>query len=240
LVSTFRFCLFSSFANLYLYHLEKIAIIVAAGKGVRLGEPLPKQFLILAGKPVLYWSILKFHSAGARVVVVLHPSMLQQWEHWIIEFSIPEHELVMGGAERFHSVKNALDSLIEEDALVAIHDAARPNISVELIHLLFQECAEKGSAVPYTRPADSVRFSGELGPEVIDRDRVLLIQTPQCFTLRHLRNAYQVEYQMTFTDDASVMEHHVPGTLHFLEGQKQNFKITHPSDWELMQLIFKS
>jgi 2-C-methyl-D-erythritol 4-phosphate cytidylyltransferase len=218
--------------------LKKIAIIVAAGKGLRLGEPIPKQFLMLADYPVLYWSILRFSEAGCEVWVVLHPEMMQQWAQWSEQYKIPEHHVVEGGEERYHSVRNAIQMIPNEPALVAIHDAARPNLHKSQIEELMHHCQEVGSAIPYIIPADSIRLRAGKGSQVIDRNETMLIQTPQCFRLEELKKAYQEDFNPSFTDDASVMERRGIA-LHFVQGDKLNFKITHPSDWWMMQQIFK-
>ncbi len=218
--------------------MKRIAIIVAAGKGLRLGEPIPKQFLILANYPVLYWSILRYSQAGCEVWVVLHADMIAQWKKWCEQYQIPDHQVVEGGVERYHSVRNAIDQLPDQPAIVAIHDAARPNIQAEHIEKWMEQCKLLGSAIPFTEPSDSVRIRSHESCEVIPRNEVMLIQTPQCFRLQDLKKAYNEAFQPLFTDDASVLESKgLP--LHFVPGDKLNFKITHPSDWWMMQQIFK-
>ncbi len=219
--------------------LKKVAVIVAAGKGLRLGESVPKQFLLLSEKPVLHWSIQRFHEAGAEVIVVLNSSMIDYWRQLSIENNTPPHQCVEGGEERYHSVKNAIEALEDPSAVVAIHDAARPNVSRALIKNLLKSAEQNRSAIPFTLPADSVRVRKEVETQLLDRADVMMIQTPQCFLLSDLKLAYQQEYQKSFTDDATVMEKYLSKPLHFVEGEKLNFKITHSSDWEIMQKIFK-
>jgi 2-C-methyl-D-erythritol 4-phosphate cytidylyltransferase len=219
--------------------MKKIAIIVAAGKGLRLGETLPKQFLLLSGKPVLHWTIQRFYDNGADVYVMLHPDMVDYWNDLARQHHTPNHHCLIGGDERFHSVKNAIEQLPVGEAVVAIHDAARPNVSASLIASLFQTAEKRKSAVPFVIPSDSVRIKTDDGVKMLDRNEVLMIQTPQCFFLADLKLAYQKGYKPSFTDDASVMEEHLSVPLCFVEGEKLNFKITHPADWEIMQQIFK-
>jgi 2-C-methyl-D-erythritol 4-phosphate cytidylyltransferase len=173
------------------------------------------------------------------VVVVLDKSMESFWNQMAFDFHTPQHFCVFGGKERYHSVRNAINALEDQPAVVAIHDAARPNISCELINLLFQQASKNHSAIPFTIPVDTIRVKEGSETNLIDRSQVMLIQTPQCFLLSDLKDAYQQDYQESFTDDASVMERYLSEPLHFVEGEKLNFKITHPSDWEIMQKIFK-
>lgn len=219
--------------------VKKLAVIVAAGKGSRLGESLPKQFLMLSGKPVLHWTIQRFYEAGSEVTVVLHSSMLEFWQQLAVQNDTPPHKCIVGGEERFHSVKNAVNAIEDQLGVVAIHDAARPNISSALIDLLFENAQQYQSAIPYTLPADTVRIRREEDTQLVERTEVMMIQTPQCFWLADLKEAYQQDYRKSFTDDATVMEDYLTAPLHFVEGEKLNFKITHPSDWEIMQKIFK-
>jgi 2-C-methyl-D-erythritol 4-phosphate cytidylyltransferase len=141
-------------------------------------------------------------------------------------------------AERSVITPFEIQQLPDQPAIVAIHDAARPNIQKVQIEDWMGQCQKVGSAIPFIGPADSVRMRSNESCEVIQRDDVMLIQTPQCFQLQDLKKAYDQEFQLLFTDDASVMESK-GFQLHFVPGDKLNFKITHPSDWWMMQQIFK-
>ncbi len=139
----------------------KVAIIVAAGSGKRFGGQLPKQFLILNNKPVLAHSIEVFKESGAHVIVVLSQDMVEYWKELCQQCGMPEHEIVLGGNERYHSVKNAIAAIPDACALVAIHDAARPAIDVAFVHRMWEAAERNGSAIPYWPIADSLRMERE-------------------------------------------------------------------------------
>jgi 2-C-methyl-D-erythritol 4-phosphate cytidylyltransferase len=215
--------------------MKYFAIIVAGGSGTRMNADLPKQFLLLHGKPILMHTIAAFHACTLEpeVIVVLNIHQHQYWEELckVYNFNIP-HQLVSGGQERFHSVSNGLQA-IKGTGIVAIHDAVRPLISPELIRRCFEVAAEKGNAVVGLQPTDSIRRINANGRfEAIKRNMVALIQTPQAFDIKILRKAYLQPFRNDFTDDASVVEH--MGTeIHLIEGERSNIKITFKEDMEI-------
>jgi 2-C-methyl-D-erythritol 4-phosphate cytidylyltransferase len=217
------------------------AIIVAAGKGLRTSCSLPKQFALLNGLPVVLHSVLAFHRQmkEVEIIIVLNQEHRGYWDEILRHHVVPRHTVVDGGQERFDSVKNALATIPHlEDSLVAIHDAARPLITGEMIFNLFEAAKDKGAAVPGRMPADSVRFGTLSNNGIIDRKSIFLIQTPQVFRGEILKNAYQEKYLPDFTDDASVVEKSgVP--IHIIEGDKENFKITFPGDHQLAESILR-
>jgi 2-C-methyl-D-erythritol 4-phosphate cytidylyltransferase len=218
----------------------KVAIIVAAGSGNRFGGQLPKQFLILNDKPVLAHSIDVFAKTGAQVIVVLSDEMRGYWEEQCRQFQVQNHQIVIGGNERYDSVKNAIAVVSSECKLIAIHDAARPAIDAEFIDRMWKAAEDKGSAIPYWPIADSLRMNQNGEWKIIDRNLVRSIQTPQCFQWNLIQHAYESEYLPIFTDDASVVELVKPGSLHFELGLAENIKITQSFDMDVMKAILSN
>jgi 2-C-methyl-D-erythritol 4-phosphate cytidylyltransferase len=215
--------------------MKYYAIIVAGGSGTRMNAAVPKQFLLLNGKPILMHTIAAFHRCTLKpeIILVLNIHQHQYWEALCAahDFDIP-HQLVSGGQERFHSVSNGLKA-IKGDGIVAVHDAVRPLISPELIRRCFEAAAEQGNAVVGVQPTDSIRRIDANGrSEAINRNMVALIQTPQVFDSRTLRKAYQQSFRNDFTDDASVVEH-MGTSIHLIEGERSNIKITFAEDLEI-------
>lgn len=214
--------------------VKTYVILVAGGQGSRMGMAMPKQFLNLAGKPVLYHSLLAFSDAlpEATILLVLPAHQLSYAQMVLKEF--PERldvQLVAGGETRFHSVKNALDAIgdFAENDAVMVHDGVRALISKSLILRCHEAILHKDAAVPVVPIADSIRMVKNGTSVTVDREHLRVVQTPQCFKLSALKQAYLQEYQPTFTDDASVAE--AFGTTIFLvEGERRNLKITTPED----------
>lgn len=212
--------------------MKYYAIIVAGGSGNRMQAALPKQFLPLQGKPILMHTIEAFHACGLspEIIIVLNIHQHQFWEQLCQKhnFQIP-HQLVSGGEERFHSVKNGLE-YIKGNGIVAVHDAVRPLVSTELIQSCFKAAEAAGNAVPGVQPTDSIRKITASGKsEAMSRNMVALIQTPQTFEVKMLKKAYMQPFRNDFTDDASVVEY--MGTeINIIEGERSNIKITFQED----------
>ncbi len=223
--------------------MKKYVIIVASGVGKRMGENIPKQFIVLKDKPILLLTLENVYKSSSEynIIVVINKEHLHFWQDIIREYkvSIP-HKVVYGGSERFFSVKNAIDSIEEqEDCLVAIHDGVRPLIDKEMLDRCFCLTEEKGSAVCSVKCVDSVRIINEKEENhTCKRDNIRLIQTPQCFLLSKLRKAYQQEYSKDFTDDASVVEH-LGERIFLCEGDRKNIKITTPEDLTIAESLLK-
>lgn len=216
--------------------MKKIAIIVAAGIGNRMQSEIPKQFLPLANQLVLMHSIQKFHDIGAVVYVTIHPDYQEFWKNacQAHQFSVPHH-IVLGGKERFHSIQNAIRSIQEmEDTLVAVHDAARPNISPKLIQYLYHEASQCKAVIPAVKPTDTIRNAKN--NRTLNREDFWLVQTPQIFELNLLKRAYQQVFTPLFTDDASVVEA-LGFPIKIIEGDKFNIKITFPEDLTLLSYL---
>ena len=215
-------------------HLQT-AIIVAGGKGTRFMSDIPKQFLLLKGKPVLMHTIEHFYEYDAKmqIVLVLPATQIEYWQSLCKKhtFNIP-HEIVTGGNTRTESVRNGLQH-IPDEGLVAIHDGVRPLVSTALIQHGFEQAAKTGCAIPTLPATDTLRhITGKL----IDRSTILLVQTPQVFNTIQLKQAYNKITTTTFTDDATVFEE-AGNRLTFIEGERNNLKITTPFDLALAELL---
>jgi 2-C-methyl-D-erythritol 4-phosphate cytidylyltransferase len=220
--------------------VSSFVIIVAGGSGSRMNSDLPKQFMELAGKPVLMHTIGKFYSAdpAITIIVVLPEKEIKDWETLCTKhrFTI-DHRVVRGGDTRFQSVKNGL-ALVKEKGVVAVHDGVRPLLSTSLIKKCFSEAGMYGSAVPYVPVRESLRKVSNNMSESVDRSIYVAIQTPQCFSSELLHGAYRSEYKATFTDDASVVES-TGETIHLVEGETENIKITFPADLAMAEALVR-
>jgi len=219
---------------------KNYVIIVAGGSGTRMQAGVPKQFLLLNGKPVLMHTLGAFDRSAIkpRIVLVLAANQQSYWEQLCAEynFNLP-HQVIDGGETRFHSVKNGLNAIDSgEEELVAIHDAVRPLTSVQIIDNAYQAAAEYGNAITAVRARDSIRQLKDEGSVSLDRDGIYLVQTPQTFRLSIIKTAYNHPYSSNFTDDASVAEQAgIP--IHMVEGSYQNIKITFPKDIEIAEML---
>ena len=221
--------------------MEKTAIIVAGGTGTRMNAGIPKQFLLLGGKPMLMHSIIAFIEAYPEISIILAlPSdQFTAWKQLCEQHSFTIiHQVVAGGETRFQSVQNAL-KLIGDDGLVAIHDGARPMISVSLIRTTFITAVQLGNCIPVIPLNESVRqISGETNRSA-DRHAFRIVQTPQVFRSDVIKKAYSREFLESFTDDASVAES-AGETIHLAEGDPLNIKITHPYDLAVAEMLLNS
>lgn len=211
--------------------MKKYCIIVAGGSGRRMKSSLPKQFLLLDGKPLLMHTVERFRSfdVNMEIILVLPEEHISLWESLVNEhlFDV-SHRVVPGGEERFHSVKAGL-ALVTDDALVAIHDGVRPLVSHDTIWRCFADAEEFGSAVPFVEPADSVRILDGDDSRPLPRREIRLVQTPQVFRSSLIIEAYERGFDPSFTDDATVAE--AAGTkVHLTHGNRENIKITTPED----------
>lgn len=218
------------------------AIIVAGGKGKRMNQDLPKQFLKVNDLPILLHTLNAFHNHlyQPQIILVLAEADVSYWKSIVnqYQFDVP-HQIAFGGTERFDSVKNGLNLIQEKNAIVAIHDAVRPLVSSETISRCFDTAILKGNAVAAVAAKDSIRKVTQQGTEALNRSEIYLIQTPQTFQINQLRKAYQQTFQSHFTDDASVVEQAGFDIL-IEEGDQFNFKITFPEDIVLAEAILKN
>jgi 2-C-methyl-D-erythritol 4-phosphate cytidylyltransferase len=218
----------------------KYAIIVAGGTGSRMQGDIPKQFLLLNGKPVIQHSLEVFYACDAsiKIVLVIHPDYLGYWEQLCREFNISvPHAIALGGETRFHSVKNGLN-LIDNDGFVAVHDAARPVLSIDFINTVFSDAALYGCSIPGIALQDTIRQTEGDSSRQLDRTNLRAIQTPQVFRVPELKRAYEQPYQPGFTDDASVMQS-AGFPLHLTQGRPDNIKITNPQDISVAEVLLK-
>lgn len=211
--------------------MKKYVVVVAGGSGARMGTTLPKQFLLLRGKPVLWHTLMVFLAAydDLEIVLVLPVEHMETGRAVVDVVSAPGRvRLIAGGETRFHSVRNGL-ALVAADALIAVHDGVRCLVGVDLVRRCFEQAEKYGSAIPVVECADSVRLVSSEGSQPIDRSVVKLVQTPQTFQGSMLLRAYRVAKGVSFTDDATVVE--ASGiAVHLIAGDKTNFKITTPVD----------
>lgn len=214
--------------------MERYAILVAGGKGLRMGGDIPKQFLPIGGKPVLIRTIEVFCQAypDIHIILVLPVSQQDYWQQLCQDyhFTIPV-QIADGGETRFHSVSNGLKLIPEgTEGIVGVHDGVRPFVSVETIRRCYDEAVEFGAVVPVISVVETVRQLIKDGTSVtVPRDEYKLVQTPQTFRISLLKEAYQQPYTSFFTDDASVVEA-LGKPVHLVEGNRENIKITTPAD----------
>ena len=221
--------------------MNKYAIIVAGGAGIRMGGNLPKQFMLLKDKPVLYYTLKAFIEAydDLQIILVLPVDYTDMGQEIIdAYFDKDRIKITAGGDTRFQSVKNGL-SLIENESIIFVHDGVRCLISKELIHRCYTQAVETGTAVPAITSKDSIRILREESNEAFDRDRVMLIQTPQTFHSKILLPAFQVDYKDKFTDEATVVEA-FGMKVSLVEGESTNIKITRPVDLLIAERIVGS
>lgn len=223
-------------------------IIVAAGSGSRFGASMPKQYCDLAGRPVLCHAIDAFRRAlpESQTVVVVSRDCQEWWLELCREHGFESPRTVIGGANRWESVRNAVMSLGElgDDDVVTVHDGARPLVDTRTIvdAVAAARSAGVAGAIPVIAVTDSVRMLDSDGTdsEALDRSRLRAVQTPQAFPARLLREAYMLPYSDTFTDDASVVSAAGLGRIVLTAGSPENIKITHPIDLAVAQLILAS
>ena len=221
--------------------MKKYAIIVAGGMGSRMKVNMPKQFLHLKNKPILFYTLDTFLKSfeELQIILVLPQDYIEAGQEIINEyFNKDRIKITVGGGTRFQSVKNGLQ-LITEDSIVFVHDGVRCLFSVDLIHRCYQSAVEFGSAIPVINSKDSVRLVLEQGNEALERDRVKLVQTPQTFQSKILLPAFEVDYQEKFTDEATVVEA-FGMKVHLVVGEEQNIKITQPIDLLLAEGIMNA
>lgn len=222
--------------------MKRTVLIVAGGKGLRMGSELPKQFIPIGGKPVLMHTLEAFHrfDPEMNLVLVLPATQQAYWAELCTKHSFAvEHTIADGGETRFHSVKNGLALVPSGKGLVGVHDGVRPFVSQEVIARCYEAAAIKRAVVPVTDVVETVRHLTEDGSETVSRSEYKLVQTPQVFDTDLLKQAYAQEFTPFFTDDASVVEAMgVPVCL--VEGNRENIKITTPFDLKIATALLAS
>jgi 2-C-methyl-D-erythritol 4-phosphate cytidylyltransferase len=221
--------------------LKKYAIIVAGGTGSRMGGTLPKQFMLVKDKPLIYYSIKTFLEAydDVQVILVLPVAYMDRGEEIIDAYFDRERiRFTAGGETRFESVKNGL-RLVEQESIVFVHDAVRCLVSPSLIHRCYEVAHQTGSAIPIVLSKDSVRIVEEDSSEPIDRTKIGFVQTPQTFHSKILIPAYQIDYKDKYTDEATVVEAYGL-KVSLVEGEEENIKITKPLDLLIAEKILNA
>ena len=214
--------------------MRKYFIVVAGGKGLRMGRNIPKQFVVLGGKPVLMHTLERLHlcEPSAEMILVVPQAHESYWRELVEEYHFDmDVTVAYGGDTRYQSVKNGLACIAgEEDALVAVHDGVRPFVSPRVVRDCFETAMREEACIPAIRPVESVRWRvRDGGTEPLDRDKCLLVQTPQVFRADILKRAYARKPMESFTDDASVVEAD-GGKIAVVEGNRENIKLTTPFD----------
>ncbi len=220
--------------------MEKFALIVAGGAGTRMGAGIPKQFLDLAGKPVLMRTIERFvaYDNSLKIIVVLPHTEFERWNNLCTRHCFRQkYTLVEGGASRFLSVKNGLSGLPGE-GLVFIHDGVRPLVSLQTIANCEKVAMEKGNALPVMPLSESLRQVEDDSNKSAERSKFRLVQTPQTFRVGLIKKAYDSVKDESFTDDASVLEA-CGGTINLVGGNAENIKITRPLDLIIADCLFR-
>lgn len=213
--------------------MKRYAVIVAGGQGVRMGADRPKQFLEIGGKPILRHTIERFKAFDPKVdiILVLPEAQKGWWRDYCRQSGfLDRYTMVSGGITRFHSVQNALQ-YVTGDGVVAVHDGVRPLLSDSLLQRLYEAAEDHSAVIPAIPVVESVRrVDGETSVPV-SRDGLVLVQTPQLFDARSLKEAYRQPFSPAFTDDASVYEA-AGGKVHIVPGDRINLKITTPDDMD--------
>jgi 2-C-methyl-D-erythritol 4-phosphate cytidylyltransferase len=220
--------------------MKKYAIIVAGGAGIRMGANLPKQFMLLNGKPVIYYTIKTFFDTydDLEIILVLPAEYISTGNEIVNGyFDKKRVQITTGGDTRFQSVKNGL-ILVEEESIIFVHDGVRCLLTKELIHRCYQKAVETGSAVPVIASKDSIRLLSNEGSDAFDRNKVMLVQTPQTFQSKILLPAFQVDYKDEFTDEATVVEAYGV-KVSLVDGEENNIKITRSVDLLIAERILE-
>ena len=210
------------------YHL----IVVAGGSGQRMGAEVPKQFLPLAGRPIVAHTLAAFHSwrPTLSIVLVLPQDHIEYWQALVAELNfIVPHRVVAGGASRFASVQCGVKALGQVSGIVGVHDGVRPLVRAEVMARCFKAAVDRRGAVPVVPVIDSLRQVSDSSSEIVDRSAFVRVQTPQCFQAEILWDAYAQSEQAHFTDSASVVES-LGHKVALVEGDERNIKVTTPSD----------
>jgi 2-C-methyl-D-erythritol 4-phosphate cytidylyltransferase len=213
--------------------MKRVAVIVAGGSGTRMGMEVPKQFLQLNGKAILIHAISAFVHAypDIHIVLVLPKEYIELAKELVGQESLtPNIEFVEGGATRFDSVKNGLQH-INDAELIFVHDAVRCLVSTDLIQTCSESASQQGSAIPVIPVRDSMRRldTDDQSSVIVNRENLVIVQTPQTFKKDILLSAFDVDYSPSFTDEASVVE--AAGyQVHLVPGEETNIKITFPND----------
>lgn len=213
---------------------------MAGGSGMRMGTSVPKQFLELRGKPVLWYTVSSFLEAfpDIEIILVLPREYLQEGLQIIQSTKDPGRIWITAGGEtRFESVKKGLDH-IQQQSIVFVHDGVRCLLTTDLIRRCYASAIEKGNAIPAIAAVDTIRVETVSGNTLVDREKIRIIQTPQTFFNDIIKAAFEQDYEESFTDEASVVER-LGIKIHLIEGEATNIKITRPIDILIAEKILE-
>ena len=218
-------------------------IIVAGGKGLRMGSDIPKQFLPIDGLPVLMRTIRRFreYDADINIILVLPKSQQEYWPSLCKEYQFNErYTIADGGETRFHSVSNGLSlSPHNAEGVVGVHDGVRPCPAIDVIANCYATARSQGAVIPVIPVVETVRHLEDNDSRTVSRDEYRLVQTPQTFDIQLLKRAYRQPFTPMFTDDASVVEA-LGDTITLVEGNRENIKITTPFDLKIAEAILRN
>lgn len=215
-------------------------IITAGGIGKRMGGSIPKQFLLLNGKPLLMHTIERIHhfDASAELIVTLPEDYLKDWEEMCEKYSFQiKHDVIPGGEERFDSIKNALE--LASGEWIAVHDGVRPFPGRQVLTELVKTVKTHRAVIPVVPVKESLRLVEGESSAAVQRNHYQIVQTPQIFEGKLLKKAYEQKYTHSFTDDASVVES-IGARVHLISGNDENIKITNPVDLKLAEILLHS
>lgn len=212
-------------------------IITAGGIGKRMEAKLPKQFLCVGGEPILMRTVQRFYDYNSAIQILV--TLPSDWMDFWIELCEKHnfhvnHQLIEGGKERFHSIKNALKSA--NGSVIGVHDGVRPFVSLQTIQSCFMDAKVKGAAIPFLEMKESIREMGLGSSKAANRSNFITIQTPQCFQTELLMKAYEQEFHDGITDDASLVEQ-LGVVIQLVSGNEENIKITSPIDLKIAELF---
>ncbi|MFY7943859.1 MAG: 2-C-methyl-D-erythritol 4-phosphate cytidylyltransferase [Crocinitomicaceae bacterium] len=218
---------------------QKSVIITAGGLGKRMGSELPKQFLVIGGKPILVHTLELFHKYDPEIelILTLPNEWRGYWETLIDKYycRVP-HLVVNGGEERYHSIQNALKRCTGE--YIAVHDGVRPFVSFETLNNCFNALKEHGAVVPVLKLKESIRQINEETTFAVNRNAFRLVHTPQCFRAEVLRKAYEQPFHENVTDDACLVEE-TGIVIHLVESNEENIKLTTQYDLMIAEMIIQ-
>lgn len=221
--------------------MKKYAVIVAGGSGLRMGSDIPKQFLLLKGRPLLEYTLQTFLQtySDLQIILVLPQAHITIGKEMVYKMDVGKRvQITPGGETRFHSVQNGL-SMIKERSVIFVHDGVRCLVTKQLIIDCYHQALENGSAIPAVTPTDSLRLEQDGNNQIIDRNKVRIIQTPQTFLSDILLPAFNQPYQPSFTDEATVVEA-AGNKVYLIEGDYDNLKITRPADLLVAEKIMEA
>lgn len=218
-------------------------IIVAGGIGTRMKADRPKQFIEINGLPILIKTIRCFihYNPSIHIIIVVHKNYKAYLENLIEKFQMKELgiRITFGGDSRFASVKNGLALIDDPDAIVGIHDAARPFVSRQTIANCYDTAALKGNAVPCIAVNESMRKISNNVNSSVNRNEYKIVQTPQCFRVSRIKRAFEQDFIPIYTDDATVLES-AGESINLVEGNEENIKITSPHDLKIATFLFSN